>query len=266
MTELFSQSNALNIALAQNFQADGNVLEMFAPPNFVEKNIFIGWQNTNGQQFSEQVYIRKGKNIIFPKTGWEGNIQILATNAQGIEAKIIDEEIGHLFSVFLNPNLLTPGSINFDLGFHLGKYKLSNILLLIFLLGSIIFYFTIIRSVQSALLIGFILAFIILDARQIKNHFDIIKTFHASNNEITPFEGLDLFFNDCEDIIDKSLVQIDKLPGVWNSYSKYNLAARPMIPKKNLDKLQPDYLLTYKQNTNGQIIMQSRGIKLVKLN
>lgn len=265
-TSLFSQSSSLNISLAQNFQADGHILEIIAPHDFIDQNIIIGWQNTNGQQFSEQIRLKSGKNIIFPKAGWNGNIQVLATNIQRLEAKIVEENFGHKFSAFLSPNLMTPGSINFDRGFYLGKYMLSNILLVILLLASLIFYFIKKRSIQSALLFGSIVSFLVLDARQIKNQFDIINTFNHSKKEISPFEGLGPFFKNCEATIGEDIWKLNKLPGVWNSYAKYNLAAKSMIPKKNINNLKPNYLITNTPNAKGQILLQSRGIKLIKKN
>lgn len=266
MQSLLSQTNRLDHILAQNFEARGQVLELSTPSNWKTKPILIGWQTQSGQQFSEQVLLTTGKNIIIPKQGWTQPISMLATNVQGLQIRIRPSNFATKFLAFLKPNPITPGSINFDLGYRFGNTSLSLILFGLFCISAILFFLLNQKSVTVAISLGLVVAFFCLNLRQIKNQVDVIQNFNDNQKQIPPFESLEDFFDNCQATIGPSSWTIEKLPGVWNSYAKYSLAANEYKPNSIPQNSGATYLITNNTTRNQNVVIQSNGVKLIKLN
>jgi len=261
-----SQTNRLNHVLAQNFEPIGQGIKINTPTNWKSQNILIGWQTQSGQQYSEQVLLTNGKNIIIPKQGWDEPIRVLATNIQGLQSEIISLNFSYKFSAFLKSNPISPGSINFDLGYTFGNIKFSIILYALLLISALLSIVLVKKSCTKALSIGLVVAFFFLNLRQIKNQIDVIQNFNINQKQIPPFEDLESFFDNCQTTVGPSSWSIEKLPGVWNSYAKYSMAANPYLPKPKSQKSKATYLITNKNPKNANIVRQARGIKLIKQN
>lgn len=263
---LNSQTQRIDHIQAQNFEATGQVIELTTPNNWKLQPIIIGWQTQSGQEYSEQVLISNGKNIITPNEGWNGTIRVLATNVQGLQTRIVPYNLNSKLIAFLTLRPMSRGRINFDEGYTFGNTKLSTILFCLLFVTGIIFIFLLRKSVTVAIAMGLIVAFYCLNLRQIKNQVDVIQNFKINQQQIPPFEGLEHFLDSCQATVGPASWTIEKLPGVWNSYAKYSMATNEYIPNSNPENSNAAFLITNNDSRNSNVVNQVRGIKLIKIN
>lgn len=261
-----AQDVSINHILAQNFDATNQTLEIITPEDWRSQNVLIGWQKIDGNTYAQYYYVSRGSNIInvAKSNQWSGQIKLLGTNDPRIKSKIKPTSFIDSFKIFLSPNPITPGSINFDLGYSIGNLPFRHVLTGVFLCLSVLCFFWKDKKLMLALFIAFTVCCYIQSLRQIKNQVDQVKTIHANHNQITPFEGFEQFYNVCDKEIDNETWRLQPLSGVFNSYAKYRLANKAFAPVNKNTGRQPSYLITPKPGNRSPIIT-NQGVSLVNL-
>jgi len=262
----YSQQPNVNHLLASNFTTVGNVIEITTPPDWVSQQVLIGWKRSDQVTYAQMFYVPRGTSAVHLSkyNAWSGNIEVVATTDNRLSAQVVPKSWSHNIEFFLSPNQLTPGSINFDLGYTIGNTPFSHILFGLFALISLVVFGIRRKEFLLSLLIGFLIVWGMLDARQIKNHMDQISLFQSNNNQLTPFEGFDNFYDSCDTMIGDETWRLQPLSGVWNSYAKYRLAEKTYAPVNKKTGREPSLLVTPKPNKRKPLIT-NQGVSLVRL-
>lgn len=262
----FSQKPNISHVLVTNFVADGHVVEITAPTEWIGHQVVIAWKNKEQQTYAHPFFIKKGKSTIRINDldGWRGNIDVLATTDNRLSAHVVPKRWTHDIEFFMKPNLLTPGSINFDNGYKFGGIQFSYLMIALLLLISGLCFVLKKKRFYTCLLIGFLVVWYLLDVRQIKNHLDRNTIYKENSYQLSPFEGFESFYDNCKTTIKDDTWRLQPLSGVWNSYAKYRLAGLKYAPVNKKTGREPEFLITPKPNKREQLIT-NQGVALVRL-
>jgi len=247
----------LDVELLSNFPAKNNIVQLEVSDLNEKSSVFIGWQNSKGQQGSELVYIKPGLNEIdfSHQPSWNSTITYLATNNPKASARLIKKSIKHEFSVFFKKANITPGSINFIPTYIFLGLKFRHILLGIFILSSILFLIAFRAKVLIALFAGLIVASLFSNIRVIKTEWDYFEQIEENKRHLQPFSEVAEFVDDARKHMDGKQWTKEKLNGVLNSYVKYHLSDLPYIDSKKAKK--GDLVITNKPGKRNVIFSKN---------
>ncbi len=260
---------SINHPIASNFSAAGTVLELNVPAQYNGSSLLIGWVNTQGQQSAIETSLQSGKHLVELRNNplWQGTIQTLAISLPGITGTVKKPSFGDEISLFLNPDLQTPRSINFINGYSLFSVKWSYILYGILFLLIPVFYFLQKMTFLKAILLSFLVAWVLFDLRNVANHVAVQQNIRANDFQIAPFVGMQTLIDKADQNIGEASWSQEALPGVYHSYTQYNLAEKSYIRFRKKPRLQDkkgiQYILT-QDPKNRQVVDSHAGIAIVK--
>lgn len=226
----YGQIDVKNL-IASNFLADENVLELNIPHQMTNISFYVAWADMENKQNVILVTSKAGKQIIDLRTNpnWKGQIKVLAISLNGVKGKLTKPTIADEFRIFFNPEMITPRTINFLDGYSLFSIQFRYILYGIFFLFTLIITFLTKIPFYKSCLLGFLVAWVVLDLRNIRNHAFVHSQCVQSDHQISPFNDLPIFMDKVDDSINNAVWSKETLSGVYNSYAQYRLADRPFL-------------------------------------
>jgi hypothetical protein len=241
-------------AIATNFSATNKVLELTIPPELDGERFVIVWTSGGNQSLGLRV-ARAGTHSYemrhLPK--WTGPIDVVATNLQ-IMGRVKEPAISDEIDMFLEPERITPSTVNSVTGHTLFAVNWHVVLLIVFLGSGVAIALFKKKRLAVGLLLGFVIAWAAMDARSIYDDAVIIAKGHRAT-------GVEMFSDRAAEIIGHGTWGSASLDAGVETFLRYRLAQTPYIPGGSLQR--PDFWFTTDPN-EGQVLVQFANYYLVK--
>lgn len=265
-TSINSQNVAITNVIAEDFTTSSDdVLHITFNETLPKLPFVVAWQDSTGRQYARQ-FITSNDDFVLPmgnQTGWAGKLMMVGLSVND-QAKIRPISIMDHWNDFIATRSMTPGTVNFTNGYHFKGYSLKVIAIgiaAIFLIAFLVFK----RQFHWSLLCAFLIGWLVYDARNIYNRWEIMDDFAQEDYEIFIFKDIDIFLKEAREIIsDKSWAK-ERLSGVINSYCTYQLADLNYKSSKYDNPKDADYIITSTPK-NREIVYQHNNYFLVTQN
>lgn len=241
----FCQQMQITNFIVHNYNASSRDILTIDQSIYPVGTAFILAWESNGQQYAYQLQIDRS-NYIVPLNsfnGWQGQIQRAGISLNNVNGEIRHKRFKDNWALFNFPGILSPGSVNFTPPYVLFGVPYQWICLILFIVVSFIaFVFT--KSLNSSILIGAVIGLIMYDLRSMNNRWDVYTNLEEINFEIPIFKELENFLSQSRQVIGNKCWTKERLSGVLNSLTTYELADLCYLPRGNKDIGQADFIIT----------------------
>ncbi len=241
-------------AIATNFSATDKVLELTVPPELDGERFGIVWNSGSDQSLILRV-ARAGTHAYemrhLPK--WGGSISVVATTLQ-ITGRIIEPGLSDEVDMFLEPERITPSTVNGVMGHTFFGVTWGVVLLVIFVGSGLFIAVFKKKRVAISMIFGFVVAWAAMDVRSAYDDAVII----AKGNRP---RGVEMFSDRAAEIIDHGRWGSASLDSGIETFLRYRLAEAPYVPDGPAQ--HPDFWFTTNSN-DGQVLVQFANYYLVK--
>ena len=267
---LNSTAQKLENLLFSNQNVDKKLLELTVSPQFDNQYFLIGIVKNN-QVFPKEFYAKKGTHLydLRDLPNWEGRVDHIATTLPRVAIQnnrlrtpsILEElklvAVGEQFS---------PKIINFQKPRILFGYPLAISLLIILMIIGLLSYFISKQSLLLSAFIGFIIASLFFDMKNIFVHKEIIEHTEQTFPYIAPLTIPQKFLQQVYPIIGAGFwtFQGNISEEYYKLFIKYELTDRYYVP--NTGKLLPKntYIITGRPKQNQKVLVQEGNLYLAK--
>jgi len=249
--------------IATNFSATGKVLELDMPLEVDGMRISIAVENSQSQGSINLVVARAGKHCYETRhiPEWHGIMKYVAmTPLRGAVGRLKEPTFADNVDMFLEPERITPATSNLLIQHRIFARSWTMCLFVIFFVSAIFFRVFLKKPTMSALVLGFLVAWVLLDLRIMFDHAIIFYSEERFHKGMPPLTDIKLFSDRAAGIIGRSTWGHGSLDG-YEKFLEYRLAEHPYAISGS-DR-QPVFWVT-QDPAEGSIIIQHGKYYLVK--
>jgi hypothetical protein len=246
-------SQVLFNEIARNISTQNKVIRLNLPVEGIRFRIV--WITADGKKWGKTHLARKGNHSYEMRNhpAWNGKVQLLAvTNVRPITSEIIKPLIEDEIDIFLAPEQWNPSTINALYGHTLLGWSWNIILILLIIFFSTALYCFNKINLALSLLLGFVIAWGVMDVRTIIDHFVIADKIqdNQSMNQIKHLKKTSEIF---AGTIGTGTWTQEGLPWPHTNVVAYTLAEHPYVSYQHNSKF--DFLIV--QGRNQLILLES---------
>src|SRR5262249_36575001 len=151
---------------------------------------------------------------------WQGTIKYVATTLKGVQGSVKEPTLSNTIDIFLEPQRITPSTINFLTQHMLFGWSWTSVLLAAFLVLSICFLAFRKKLVFSGAL-GFVAAWTLMDARSILDHATIVYKQEKLKQSMPPLDAIKSFSDQASAMIGRSTWGHGPIDPLSTSFLRY---------------------------------------------
>lgn len=254
--------NLTAYALATNVSLDGVVIELDVPPNLDGVSFLIVWTTADGQ-LTVDTRARAGRHSYemrqYPR--WRGSAQAVAITLPDTPGRLKKPTLSDEIDMFLEPERMAPGTVNFLAGHTLFGWSWDTFLLLTVPIAVLVFARSKKRPIILSVVFGFLVSWTLMDLRNVYDHVAVAYKMEKYDLGMFPLEGLKQFSDRASEMIGPSTWGSGQVDGIFGSYLQYRLAEHRYVPQGVAGP--PDFWITRDPN-EGQVLWQFANYYLVK--
>ena len=250
-------------ALSSDFLAQGKVIELTIPPSLDGNSFLVAWGST-APPYTKMFRARAGTHSYEMRDDprWQGHIAVMGTTLRslasgGIKSPAFSDEI----DMFLAPERIGLGTVNFMLGHTLLGWTWNTCLLVILILSALCFAVFRKSSPGLSLVLGFFVAWAMMDLRTIYDHFMIVSKTDVAHQGMYGVTDLKVFTDRASDLIGGSTWSRELLDPISDTFVRYSFAEHRYVPAEAQES--PDFLVT-RDPKQGQVVWEYGGYYLIK--
>ena len=243
--------------IATNFSADGKVLELDVPPGLDGDRFPIVIETGQSETSITLFVARAGRHCYEMRylPDWHGTIRYAGIiDVAGIEGRVKEPTLADSMDMFLEPERITPSTINLLVQHRVFAWSWTMCLLLILAVSSIFFGVVKRTPPTTALALGFVVAWSLMDLRIVFDHASIVYREETLHRGMRPLTEMKQFADQASDVM-------DGMPWVWGheslggaeNYLNYRFAEHPYASPGS--GRVPVLWLT-EDSANSQILLQ----------
>ncbi|MBI4472424.1 MAG: hypothetical protein HY646_07125 [Acidobacteria bacterium] len=251
--------------IAENFTAETHVVELDVPAELDGVRFIIAWSTQIGEATGSFRVGRAGRHSYdmrqFPM--WRGFITKLAITHKDIRGRVKEPTLLDQLDMFLEPERLTLSIINGFEGHSLFGWRWQWVLWAVVLGTSGLFALTVRQRSVHAFGLGLVLAFILMDLRNVYNHAVIAYKMERYHQGMIPLAGVKTFADKASEIIGEESWTHDSWDGEVSIFLPYRLAEQQYLH----EDLGRDAAFTITKNAEmGKALLQYANYYLVRTN
>ena len=258
----FAQDFRATNVLGRRFPAGHNVIELDVPDELDGRRFFIVWVTEGGQQAGVWHVARSGRHCyeVRHRPEWKGQVQAVAITLDGVAGRVRAPTFRDEIDMFLEPERITPGTVNALIGHTLFTWRWEVIVLLIAPGGALLLFLRK-KRMAPALVWGFLIAWGVMDLRAVYDHAATVFEAESHHLDAPPLTRARVFADRAGEMIGTATWSHEPLVGVVNSYVRYRLAEHPLVA---VDASPPSTFLITQQPKEGQVVYQYANYCLVR--
>ncbi|QJW93886.1 hypothetical protein [Frigoriglobus tundricola] len=255
--------------LANNVVLEDVVVVLDVPEGLDGTPFGIFFVDSKGDMVVYPALARIGQHVydLRHRPDWRGRARIVGTTLVGANGRVRQPTTEDEIDSFLEPEPLIPSTVNVLQGHHLFGMTWEWALLLLFVPAAVFFYSRTHR-VEMSLLLGFCLAWAVMDARSIADHASAVRWHEAHRDDLRVTslgDGLTFADRAAPTIGDGSWTadaSLDAQPLARNYLVGYAFADRRYRPN-DPGNSGADFLVTC-DPTQGEVVVSHGGLYLVR--
>jgi hypothetical protein len=246
-------------AIATDFSADGKVLELDVPANLDGDRFPVVIVNDRSETSIILFVARVGRHSYEMRhlPDWHGAVKFVGIiDVAGIQGRVKEPTIADSIDMFLEPERVTPSTINLLVQHRVFGWSWTMCLLLILAASTIFFRVVRKKPPITALAFGFIVAWALMDLRIMFDHASIVYREETLHRGMRPLTEVKQFADRASPVIDGNTwtwgIQPSGGPEKYLDYSfaehSYAVAGSGRVPS----------LWVTEDSTNSQILLQQQ--------
>ena len=217
--------------IATNFSADGKVLELDVPPALDGERFPVVIENDHSETSITLYVARVGRHSYEMRhlPDWHGTVKYVGIiDVAGIEGRVKEPTLADNVDMFLEPERITPSTINLLLQHHVFGWSWTMCLLLILAASSIFFGLVRRKPPITALVLGFLVAWSLMELRIVFDHASIVYREETLHRGMRPLTEVKQFADRASPVIDGMMWTWGHKPtGGPEKYLDYRFAEHP---------------------------------------
>ena len=254
------------VPLATDFEANGKVLELDVSSSADGTRFLIVWLDAAGEQFTHTRVVRAGRHSYEMRhlPGWHGFLRAVAITLPEASGRVQVPTISDEIDMFLEPERLTPSTVNVLKGHTLFAWSWDGFLLLVLLASALCFAAFKRKRALTSLVLGFVVSWGVMDLRAIYDHAVIVYKAERYEQGMDPLTEANGFADRAsEEMTGPETWSHELLDPLVSSLIRYRLAEHEYIPSGS-DRT-PTFWITQDPNER-EIVRQHENYYLVKAN
>ena len=260
----------LQTVLLQNFQAGDQLVELNI--NLQSDNIpYVFGLVKNGQVEPLALNVRNGRHYYDFRdlNWWNGNVEYLMTNLPKeaiISSRLSNPTIRSEFDVLMYTEAFSPKIVNFATPKQIRGVNFSIVLFLLAVVLILLFKFLFKKSFITAGCIGVLAAVMLMDIRNIVDHWQIYTDTERNHPYVEPLASVQDFVAKVRPFLKGNIWTFQGGMGdeYYKLYINYALADLPFQVNLNRKRDQSSLKITRKPKQNQKILVEDKGFYLVQ--
>ena len=261
--DVSAQNIRVSKMIGVDFQADDAVVELDIPQDMDGRRFIIGWVTAGGQTDGTWRAARGGRHCYEMRhyDTWTGRVQKVGVTVEGITGRVKPPSLADEIDMFLEPERLLPSTVNSLVGHSMFSRSWNTVLLLL-AGGSALFFAGVQRrGVSASLVLGFVLAWGVMDLRSVYDHFTTVFEVESRRLDLPPLTRAKAFADRADALIGPDTWGQEIPTGVVENYVRYRLAEHPYVPP---NASAPPVFMIAQQPGSGKIVHQDAGYFLLR--
>jgi hypothetical protein len=218
-------------AIATDFSADGKVLELDVPSNLDGERFPVVIVNEGSETSIILFVARVGRHAYEMRhlPDWHGTVKYVGIiDVDGIDGRVKEPTLADSIDMFLEPERVTPSTINLLVQHRVFGWSWTLCLLLILAASTIFFGVARKKPPITALVLGFIVAWALMDLRIVFDHASIVYREETLHRGMRPLTEVKQFSDRASPVIDgKTWTWGIQPSGGPEKYLDYSFAEHP---------------------------------------
>jgi len=250
--------------LATNFSAQGNVIELDIPPRMDGTVFLIVW-NTEHEQYYKKFFARAGTHCYEMRDlpSWQGHLNVVGITLPEVSGRIKKPTFFDEIDMFLEPERITLGTINFVPAHTLFGWSWNTVLLLVFLISAVCCATFKRKPFVVSVFLGFLVSWGMMDLRIMYNHAAVVYKMEKDQQGALSLTDVKVFADRASEIIGRATWGLGPLDGFASRFLRYRLAEHQYVPAG--PGRSPAFWIT-QDPKEGEILWQHANQYLVKKN
>lgn len=245
--------------IAANFSADGKVLELDVPPNLDGERFPLVIVNDRSETSIILFVARVGRHCYEMRhlPDWHGTVKYVGIiDVGGMQGRVKEPSLADSIDMFLEPERVTPSTINLLVQHRVFGWSWTLCLLLILVASSIFFGVAKKKPPLTALALGFMVAWTLMDLRIVFDHASIVYREETLHRGMRPLTEVKQFADRASPVIDgKTWIWGVQPNGGPEKYLDYHFAEHPYAATGSG---RVPALWVTEDSANSQILLQQQ--------
>jgi hypothetical protein len=245
--------------IATNFPADGKVLELDVPANLDGERFPVVIVNDRSETSIILLVARAGRHCYEMRhlPDWRRMVNYVGIiDVAGIEGHVKEPTLADSIDMFLEPERVTPSTINLLVQHRVFGWSWTICLLLILVASSIFFGVAKKKTPVTALALGFIVAWAVMDLRIVFDHASIVYQEETLHRGMRPLTQVKQFADRASPVIGNKIWAWGVQPsGGPERYLDYHFAEHPYAAAGSG---RVPALWVTEDSANSQILLQQQ--------
>ena len=257
--------------LFSNFDANNQLVKLDISPNQEGAYFILGVVKNNQVIGSSYFFARQGAHHYDLRSlpEWSGKIDYLVSTLPEsaiVKKTLVNSSLIAEGDIFLASEKISPKLVNFISPRIFGGWPFAYILLLVIIISTLLLIFVLKKKVVIAAFIGILIATMLMDARQLVDHFAIKRNIERNSYYIAPIDFAEKFILKARPLITDTWTFEGKFTDeYYKIYFQYALADLQYIWNlKNFELPSGTFIITQNPAQDQEIILQEDGFYLAK--
>jgi hypothetical protein len=245
--------------IATDFSADGKILELAVPPELDGERLPVVIETGESGTSITLFVARAGRHSYETRhlPDWHGTVRYIGIiDVAGIEGRVKEPTLADSVDMFLEPERITPSTINLLVQHRVFGWSWTMCLLLILAASGIFFRLVRKKPTITALALGFVVAWGLMDLRIMFDHASIVYREETLHRGMRPLTEIKQFGDRASDVIGNTTWAWghEALGGAEN-YLNYRFAEHPYAAPGSG---RVPRLWVTEDSANSQILLQQQ--------
>ena len=265
------QGQEANNILFSNIEPEEKILSLTLSNQYEGTYFVVGIVKNNQVIGSSAFFARTGQHHydLRSLSAWKGKIDYLASTLpkEAIQQKaLVNSSFGAEWDLFMVEEKFTPKLINFIHPKTFAGRPLNQLLILVALISTFFLFLVLKKRLIISIFIGVLIATLLMDMRQIVDHFAIQKAIKKSNPYIAPIGIPKRFIEKARPLINGPWTFEGKLSDeYYKLYFQYALADFQYTWNlKQFELPAGTFIITQNPKQNQEVILRESGFYLAK--